>query len=59
MKKIITIKLIAELEIDSDYYVDKNDNTILEVEKENFDEWLAEMQVFQVISTEFSIRDVK
>jgi hypothetical protein len=41
MKKKLTITLVAEIEIDTDWYEDKTDKGIIETEKNNWAEWIT------------------
>ena len=56
MKKIVRVEIVAELEIDTDWYPKGyTDEQILDDEKHNWHEWVHE----NYISDEFSIRDKK
>ena len=52
-KKIITVELVAEMEVDTSWYEDDTDDGIVEAEKYNYQEWIAD----HIISEEVSIRD--
>ena len=40
-KKKLTITLVAEIEIDTDWYEDKTDKGIIEIEKKQWVEWIG------------------
>jgi len=57
MKKIVRVEVAAEIEIDTEWYgtgTDRSDETILELEKNNWQEWIVD----HVVSEKLSIRDV-
>ena len=41
MKRKLTITLVAEMIIDTDWYEDKTDEAIIETEKKNWAEWIT------------------
>jgi hypothetical protein len=57
-KKIVTVKIVSEIEVDSDWYdtdeEDITDEGIKHIESDNWIEWIGT----HVISEEISIRDV-
>jgi hypothetical protein len=55
-KKILTVKIVAEMEVDTLWYDDSlTDEGIKNIEGNNWIEWIGD----HVISEDISIRDVK
>jgi len=54
-KKIIRAEIIAEIEVDTEWYgPDISDETILTLEKNNWQEWIVD----RVVSEKLTIKDV-
>jgi hypothetical protein len=62
-KKIVTVKIVAEIEVDSDWYDDSlTDEGIKNIEGNNWIEWIGDHVPYhhiQTISEDISIRDVE
>lgn len=59
MKKILKLEIIAEIEIDTDYYPnDIDDQGIINIEKEHWHEWILDENV-NMIKEFLSIKDKK
>ena len=52
-KKIVTVKIVAEIEVDSEWYDNGSDEGIKEAESDNWIEWIDE----HIISEEISVKD--
>jgi hypothetical protein len=53
-KKIVRVEVVAEQEVDTEWYEDNTDDGIIEAEAENWQEWIVD----NVVSEEVTIRDV-
>ena len=49
MKKIVRAIIIAEIEVDSEHYVDQTDEGIEKAELENWQEWIQENTISEEI----------
>lgn len=55
MKKIVRVELVAEVEVDTDWYDDKSEEGMIKIEENHFNEWILD----EIVSHKISFRDLK
>ena len=49
-KKIIRLEIVAEMEVNTDWYDDSSDESIMEHEKNSWIEWIGEKYISEKIT---------